>query len=133
MSLADQIRRSVEPRVINRDQLLRLADEVARLELRCAALTETRDELLAAANPGPIIARLHGFTLSYGNAVLMDDSTIEIEGVEWPIPARHSKGGIFAPLRISEAITAAGYRPVGGNYYAALDVDGPGTIAVERV
>jgi hypothetical protein len=55
MSLADQIRRAVEPRVINRDHLLQLAREVERMEEQHAALVAAWDEIQAAgAKPAPI-------------------------------------------------------------------------------
>jgi hypothetical protein len=140
LSLADQIRAAVEPRIIDRDYLMQLASEVERMEQQHAALTAAWDEIQSAgAKPAQIIARLRnvdpGPTPADGgtpsSVILRDDSTIEIEGVEHPIPARHSRGGRIAPLRIGQAIAAAGYRPV-GDYYDALGVDGPDSIAVER-
>jgi hypothetical protein len=48
MSIADQIRAAVKPRIINRDYLLSLADEVARMEEKCAAFTSAWDDVQAA-------------------------------------------------------------------------------------
>lgn len=64
---------------------------------------------------------------------LTDRSALVIEGREYPIPPLHSGGGVLAPRRIVEALSAAGYRPAGNNYQAALDYAGANTIAVERL
>jgi hypothetical protein len=137
MSLADQIRAAIEPRIIDRDYLMQLASEVERMEEQHVALTDAWDEIQSAgAKPAQIIARLRNVDpgpTPARSVRLRDDSTIEIEGVEHPIPARHSRGGRIAPLRIGQAIAAAGYRPAGDYYYDALGVDGPDSIAVERV
>jgi hypothetical protein len=106
-----------------------LTDEVARLKEKCEALAAEYGEIEATgATPGPIVARLRHTADRHR---LVEHSTIEIEGVEYPIPARVPNGGILAPRRICHTLAKAGYRPV-GDYRAALGVDGPGTIAVER-
>lgn len=65
---------------------------------------------------------------------LTDDSTLEVDGHTYPIPARTDRGGQFAPIRIAEALRAAGYKAA-TDYYGDLGTcDGRGiTIELERV
>lgn len=63
---------------------------------------------------------------------LTTESTLIIDGCEYPIPATTKAGGL-ALRRIADAIYAAGYT-VAGDYYAALsDVDDNGGYTIELV
>jgi hypothetical protein len=66
---------------------------------------------------------------------LTAESTLIIDGTEYPIPAETSRGSRYAEDRVREAVRDAGYRTSGGYYDALTDVDEHGgyTIELERL
>lgn len=78
-----------------------------------------------------ITAHIHGLP----DGRIADDSTIEIEGTHYLIPARVEVGGSLAPHRIAAALEKAGYRQATpGNQLADLDeVDADGVREIRVV
>lgn len=61
------------------------------------------------------------------------ESTLIVEGCEYPIPAETSRGSRYAEDRVREVVRGAGYRTSGGYYDALSDIDEHGGYTIELV